>query len=67
MTNRLANPELAARLRGRTLAGFLVLILGVLGLLWTAGATFTADEASAHSSHRTPSTGFAARIEAAIR
>lgn len=66
---QIANPELTARLRGKALTGLSVLILGALILFWSAGVTFTAEEASAQSqSNRgTASTGFASRIEAAIR
>lgn len=67
MTNRLGNPEIAERLRGKILTSLSLLIFGALVLFWIVGATFAADEASAQSSHGAPSTGFAARVEAAIR
>ena len=64
---QIADPELTARLRSRALTALMVLMAGSLILLWSTGATFTSEEASAQSSHRTLCTGFAARIEAAIR
>lgn len=67
LRRQIANPEITARLRGKVLTGLSVLIAGLLILLWSVGATFTSGEPSAQSSYRTPSTGFAARIEAAIR
>ncbi|TDH62373.1 hypothetical protein E2C06_12260 [Dankookia rubra] len=64
---QITSPKLTAWLRSKALTALIVLIAGSLILLWSTGATFTAEEASVQSSHRTPSTDFAARIEAAIR